>query len=54
MITLKEVPINLDSDEWSIIEDIIPLLRPFNKLTIELSAEQYPTIAKVIPLIRGN
>lgn len=54
MITLKEAPSNLESQEWSIIEDMIPLLRPFNNLTVELSAEQYPTISKVIPLIRGN
>ncbi|XP_050062434.1 E3 SUMO-protein ligase ZBED1-like [Aphis gossypii] len=53
MITLKEAPSNLESQEWSIIEDMIPLLRPFNNLTVELSAEQYPTISKVIPLIRG-
>lgn len=53
VITLK-VPSYLNSDDWNVIEDIIPLLRPFNKLTIELSAENYPTISKVIPLIRGN
>ncbi|XP_060879286.1 E3 SUMO-protein ligase ZBED1-like [Metopolophium dirhodum] len=46
-------PIVLDHDECNIVEDIIPLLRPFNCLTVELSAEQYPTISKVIPLIRG-
>lgn len=54
MISLKEAPGNLESQEWSVIEDMIPLLRPFNNLTVELSAEQYPTISKVIPLIRGN
>lgn len=54
MITLKEAPSNLDSEEWNIIEDMIPLLRPFNNLTVELSAEQYPTLSKVIPLLRGN
>lgn len=54
MISLTEAPIFLDHDEWNTIQDIIPLLRPFNLLTVELSAEQYPTISKVIPLIRGN
>jgi len=54
IISLTEAPIFLDHDEWNIVEDIIPLLRPFNCLTVELSAEQYPTISKVIPLIRGN
>lgn len=52
--SLAEAPLSLDPDEWNIVEDIIPLLKPFNSLTIELSAEQYPTLAKVIPLIRGN
>jgi len=53
IISLIETPTFLDHEEWKIIEDIIPLLRPFNSLTVELSAEQYPTISKVIPLIRG-
>jgi len=54
MITITEAPNNLSSDEWSIIEDIIPLLRPFDKLTTELSGKQYPTLSTIIPLIRGN
>jgi len=54
MISVKEAPSNLTPEEWVIIEDIVPLLRPFNSLTIELSAEQYPTISKVVPLLRGN
>jgi len=54
MITLKEAPSNLNSEEWNIIEDMIPLLKPFDNLTFELSAEHYPTISMVIPLIRGN
>lgn len=54
MILVKEAPSNLTPEEWVIIEDIVPLLRPFNSLTIELSAEQYPTISKVVPLLRGN
>lgn len=54
MISVKEAPSNLTPEEWVIIEDIVPILRPFNSLTIELSAEQYPTISKVVPLFRGN
>ncbi|XP_060877420.1 E3 SUMO-protein ligase ZBED1-like [Metopolophium dirhodum] len=38
MISLKEAPSNLTPEEWVIVEDIIPLLRPFNR---------------VVPLIRG-
>lgn len=51
MISVKEAPSNLTPEEWVIIEDIVPLLRPFNSLTIELSAEQYPTISKVVGII---
>lgn len=54
IVSINEAPINLNSDEWIIIEDVIPLLKPFENLTVELSAEQYPSIAKLIPLIRGN
>jgi len=54
IISLTEAPGNLDHDEWNIVDDIIPMLKPFECLTVELSAEQYPTISKVIPLIRGN
>ncbi|CAI6371097.1 unnamed protein product [Macrosiphum euphorbiae] len=53
IISLIEAPVNLDHDEWKVVEDIITLLKPFDSLTVELSAEQYPTISKVIPLIRG-
>jgi len=54
MISLNDAPTNLNSEEWNYIEDIVPLLKPFDSLTTELSAEQYPTISKVIPLIRGS
>lgn len=54
IMALKEAPPNLSSDEWDVVEDCIPLLKPFHSITVELSAEEYPTISKVIPLIRGN
>ncbi|XP_050057178.1 E3 SUMO-protein ligase ZBED1-like [Aphis gossypii] len=53
IMTLKEAPPNLSPDEWDVVEDCIPLLKPFHSITVELSAEEYPTISKVIPLIRG-
>jgi len=31
MITLKNTPCHLNSDEWNIIEDIVPLLRLFDR-----------------------
>ncbi|XP_076302530.1 uncharacterized protein LOC143220837, partial [Lasioglossum baleicum] len=31
----------------------IPLLKPLEYVTVELSAEKYPTASKIIPVIRG-
>lgn len=53
MMSLKDGPILILPSEWEIIEDIIPLLSPFNLMTIELSGEKYPTLSMVIPLVRG-
>jgi len=46
-------PFFLTSLEWELISDCLPLLKPFDVMTVELSAEKYPKISKVIPLIRG-
>lgn len=54
LMSLKDAPPNLTSAEWNVLEDCIPLLRPFNRITVELSSEQHPTISKVIPLMRGT
>lgn len=54
MISLKEAPSNLTPEEQVIIENLIPLLRPYNSLTFELSAEHYPTLSKNLPLLQGN
>jgi len=35
IISLIEAPVNLDHDEWNVVEDIIPMLKPFDSLTIE-------------------
>jgi len=39
--------------EWELISDCLPILKPFEIMTVELSGEQYPTLSMVIPLIRG-
>ncbi|XP_015376213.1 PREDICTED: zinc finger BED domain-containing protein 1-like isoform X3 [Diuraphis noxia] len=53
MMSLKDGPTMLLPMEWRIIEDIIPLLTPFNLMTTELSGGKYPTLDMVIPLVRG-
>lgn len=54
IMSLNNSPEIIFPAEWKIIEDIIPILKPFNLMTIELSGETYPTLAMVIPLVRGN
>ncbi|XP_008178587.1 zinc finger BED domain-containing protein 1-like [Acyrthosiphon pisum] len=51
MMSLKDGPTMLLPMEWRIIEDIIPLLTPFNLMTTELSGEKYSTLVMVIPLL---
>lgn len=50
---LESPPPNLDSNEWLLTEEVIALLRPFEKVTAILSGEQYPTLSSVIPLVFG-
>jgi len=42
------------NDQWTVVDDLVMLLKPFETLTVELSYEKKPTLGKVIPLIRGN
>ncbi|KAE9542433.1 hypothetical protein AGLY_003294 [Aphis glycines] len=53
MSSLRRAPNCLTSNEWDIITDCAPILKPFESLTIELSGEKYPTLSLVIPLVRG-
>jgi len=54
LMSLRDGQSNLTPSQWDVVEDIIPLLQPFNKMTVELSYEKGPTISKVIPLVRGT
>lgn len=54
MLSLKDGPVMLNAQEWEVIEDVIPILKPFEVMTTELSGENYPTLAIVIPLVRGK
>ncbi|KAF0704385.1 zinc finger BED domain-containing protein 1-like, partial [Aphis craccivora] len=53
MLSLKDGPVMLNAQEWEVIEYVIPILKPFEVMTTELSGENYPTLAMVIPLVRG-
>lgn len=50
---LDSPPPNLDAADWPILEDCVTILKPFEKITTILSAESYPTLSSVIPLVRG-
>ncbi|XP_052753998.1 E3 SUMO-protein ligase ZBED1-like [Galleria mellonella] len=50
---LDTPPLNLNSAEWSILEDCVAVLRPLEKITTTLSGEYYPTLSYIIPLVRG-
>ena len=54
LLSLKDGPVMLNAQEWEVIEDVIPILKPFEVMTTELSGENYPTLAMVIPLVRGK
>ncbi|KAL4103950.1 hypothetical protein QTP88_019267 [Uroleucon formosanum] len=53
MLSLKDGPVMLNAQEWEVIEDAIPILKPFEVMINELSGENYSTLAMVIPLVRG-
>jgi len=53
-LSIKRCPTMPTNDQWTIMEDLVMLLKPFETLTVQLSYEQKPTLGKVIPLVRGN
>jgi len=40
IMALRESLPNLSSDEWDVVEDCIPLLKPIDTMTVELLTEQ--------------
>lgn len=51
---LPRAPNGLTAVEWELIEHCIPLIKPFESMTTELSDEKYPKLSIVIPLIRAT
>ena len=50
---MQQSRLALNEKEWSVITSLISLLRPFLEVTQELCAQNYPSISKVLPVIRG-
>ncbi|XP_033173496.1 zinc finger BED domain-containing protein 1-like [Drosophila mauritiana] len=42
--------LNLSQNEWAIVEELLPILKPFMEVTEEISAEKNVTLSKVIVL----
>ena len=40
-----------DSEEWTIIEELIAVLKPFHTATTAMSASSYPTLSMLSPLL---
>ncbi|XP_025418959.1 zinc finger BED domain-containing protein 4-like, partial [Sipha flava] len=53
MTFLPRAPDLLTALDWELITDCLPILKPFDVMTVELSGEIYPTLSSVIPLVRG-
>lgn len=53
MVSLTNSPQSLNNEEWAILEDCVPLLKPLEMATAELSADSYVTLSVVIPLVRA-
>lgn len=53
LASLPNSPTPLTADHWNAIEECITVLKPLEIMTTELSAEKYPTVSKIIPLVRG-
>lgn len=50
---IETPPTMLNSLDWKVLEECVPLLKPVEDMTTELSGEKYPTLSMVIPLLRG-
>ena len=51
--SLPKAPKFPNASEWDIICDCIPVLKPAEWMTTELSAQKYTTMSSIIPMIRG-
>ncbi|XP_063226693.1 zinc finger BED domain-containing protein 4-like [Bacillus rossius redtenbacheri] len=51
LLTRPEAPPMVSSSELECVKEMVGLLRPFEKVTKEISGDSYVTVSKVIPLI---
>ncbi|KAG8175484.1 hypothetical protein JTE90_004176 [Oedothorax gibbosus] len=53
LANISNPPEALLPSEWETIKECVPLLKPMEDMTTELSGELYPTLSMVIPMLRG-
>lgn len=51
IVAISNPPNNLLNEEWTVIEDVVKILKPVEQATQTISAEKYPTLSSTIPLI---
>ena len=51
--TGNNVPQNLTANEWSTAADLVTVLRPFLDVTVLMSADRYPTLFMILPVLDG-
>lgn len=51
--SIPNLSLFLDAQEWNILNDCVPVLKPIEFLTTVLSGEKYITMSSIIPLIRA-
>lgn len=51
LILLEREDLNLSANEWSSLKELCLVLKPFEEVTVELSAENYVTLSKLIPMV---
>ncbi|CAB3232682.1 unnamed protein product [Arctia plantaginis] len=47
-VALQRSDLSIKEQDWEIIEGVLPLLKPFYEITVEISAEKNVTLSKVI------
>lgn len=51
-LALIKSDLTMQPHEWQIIEQVVPILQPFYEITIEISAEKFVTLSKVLIFVQ--
>ena len=51
LVTIIEGYLMPDNDEWTLIESLVTVLKPFQKATEMMSTAKYPSLSTIQPLL---